>query len=158
MPDDQPNVLPSDASQPDQLDRVLIDAYQAKNVPLDQLPYSDDLGEFVRVAQAVNPALDNRETLKRLLRLRKAGRLPRLGQQRAWTSGLSIDDEVRLRLLYMIEARMGSIGLRDRLPYTEDFEELFDQFSKETSFDGDKRDFWRLISTLGKRGGAGGVS
>jgi predicted AAA+ superfamily ATPase len=43
------------------------------------------------------------------------------------------------------------IGNRDKLPYTEEFDSLRERFSKLTGTNLDNREFWRVLSRVGKR-------
>jgi hypothetical protein len=60
-------------------DERLGDAYMHVGRPLDDLPYTDDFEKLAQIL-GISDQLDSRHSLfKRLLWLRKTGRLPRLG-------------------------------------------------------------------------------
>lgn len=42
---------------------------------------------------------------------------------------------------------------RDRLPYTPDFERLYEEFRRQSGRDIDRCVFWRLLASAAKRGG-----
>lgn len=61
-------------------DQKLIDAYRAVGMPLDQLPYTDEFERMIVILGLPATNETRRYTLKRLMTLRKMGRLPRVGR------------------------------------------------------------------------------
>lgn len=124
--------------------KALIDAYQQVGRTLDALPYTE---AFERVCQLAGVD-DRREALHSLQRLRKAGRLPRLG--RAPDHPPRIDPEHESLLESLVVEHAGSLGQRDRLPYTEGFDRVAERFNTQTGLDLNSHDLWRLIARLAK--------
>ena len=61
-------------------DQELVDAYASVGRPLDSLPYTRDFDRLVELLGFSNPdEAKKNEVFKRLMRIRKAGRLPGLG-------------------------------------------------------------------------------
>lgn len=123
---------------------ALVAAYQSVGRTLDALPYTDD---FERLCQHAH-AEDRREALHSLQRLRKAGRLPRLG--RAPDHPPKIDAEHERLLEQLVVEHAGTLGQRDRLPYTEAFDRLLESFNAGTGSSLNAHDLWRLIARLAK--------
>ncbi|QNN24682.1 hypothetical protein HED60_21195 [Planctomycetales bacterium ZRK34] len=59
-------------------DEALIDAYKAMRVPVDDLPHTPAITELVKRLDKPETDQSKHLVFKRLLRLRKMGRLPRL--------------------------------------------------------------------------------
>lgn len=123
---------------------ALISAYERVGRTLDALPYTEDF-ERLCVLTGVD---DRREVLHSLQRLRKAGRLPRLG--RAPDHPPRIDAEHESLLEALVVEHAGSLGQRDRLPYTEGFDRLLETFNTRTGSSLSAHDLWRLIARLAK--------
>jgi catechol 2,3-dioxygenase-like lactoylglutathione lyase family enzyme len=126
----------------------LISIYLKIGRTADDLPYTPD---FVRLhAEYCGKFRENKpteqETWRQLLNLRKARKLPKLGEARSKAPDIEDQEREKLRKLVGEE-----IGKRDRLPYTEKFARLVDEFNK-----GRPRDklsphlVWRLVATLAK--------
>jgi hypothetical protein len=123
---------------------ALIGAYQQVGRTLDALPYTPEFERLCELARVD----DRREALHSLQRLRKAGRLPRLG--RAPDHPPKIDPEHETLLEALVIEHAGSLGQRDRLPYTEGFDRLAERFNAQTGSSLGARDLWRLIARLAK--------
>lgn len=123
---------------------ALISAYERVGRTLDALPYTEDF-ERLCVLSGVE---DRREALHSLQRLRKAGRLPRLG--RAPDHPPRIDAEHESLLEALVVEHAGSLGQRDRLPYTEGFDRLMETFNTRTGSSLSAHDLWRLIARMAK--------
>lgn len=145
--------LPEEASPPPSLfggmtvdahEARLIDAYASVGRTLDALPYTDDFERLCSLAEAT----DRRETLHTLQRLRKSGRLPRLGRAPDHPPRISEDQERLLESLVVEHA--GSLGQRDRLPYTEAFDRTLEAFNTRAGASLSAHDLWRLIARLAK--------
>jgi catechol 2,3-dioxygenase-like lactoylglutathione lyase family enzyme len=127
---------------------VLVKVYEEIGRTADDLPYTP---EFVKLHTAYAAKFhDNKPTLaetwRQLLNLRKAGKLPKLGEARS--KAPDVEDQERAKLRELLGE---DIGKRDRLPYTERFDKLVDELNK-----GRPRDklsphlVWRLVATLAK--------
>jgi hypothetical protein len=77
--------------------------------------------------------------------LRKGGKLPKLGPARSVPPEIS--PEARQRLREMLGA---DIGKRDRLPYTDRFDGLVDEFNGTHVPKLSPHLVWRLVATLAK--------
>lgn len=129
------------------LDELVAKAYEQTGRTLDDLPYTDDFEQlWSRLAKAVNQ--DRRGLFHRLHNMRKAGGLPRLGRAKANPPKIDSGEEALLAGL-VVEA-VGSLGQRDRLPYTENFDRLLERFTSETGRALSPHDCWRLIAKLAK--------
>jgi hypothetical protein len=85
------------------------------------------------------------EVWRHLLNLRKAGKLPKLGAARSMPPEISPEERDRLR-----EMVAEDIGRRDRLPYTDRFDQLVDEFNKAQARKLSPHLVWRLVATLAK--------
>lgn len=63
----------------DSTEQLLVDAYQSVGRPLDDLAYTEDFKKLGAIVGAADNDDSRHATYKQLLRLRKTGRLPRLG-------------------------------------------------------------------------------
>ncbi len=94
------------------------------------------------------PGRSRNEVFRRLLTLRKAARLPRRGYQ----------GPVQLRnmqvewdfLAGLIDKHAGAVGQRDRLPYSDEFENLLADFNSVHHPPLDHNTLWRLVLRLAK--------
>jgi len=126
---------------------MLIDLYRQIGRTADDLPYTP---EFERLYLAYAAAFgrtrpDRAEVWRHLLTLRKAGMLPRLGQSR-WPAP-SVSPEEREQLLRMLG---DDLGRRDRLPYTDRFEKIVDEFNRTRLRPLSPHKVWRLVASLAK--------
>jgi hypothetical protein len=80
-----------------------------------------------------------------LLNLRKGGKLPRLGEATSQPPQVSMEDQESLRKLLGKD-----IGKRDRLPYTDRFNEIVDEFNKTQARPLSPHLVWRLVAKLAK--------
>lgn len=133
--------------QLDARDRLFIDAYRRAGRTLDSLPYTDEF-EAVHAEVGGSDAVTKRALFHRLHTLRKAGSLPRMGRAPEHTVRLDADDEALLTAFVVDVA--GSLGQRDRLPYTPEFEALLERFNAKTGRQLGPHDCWRLIAKLAK--------
>lgn len=60
----------------------------------------------------------------------------------------SLTREHQLEIIRLLPDGTGS---RDQLPYTAEFDEIHRQFNKHTKLNLDKREFWRVLSRVGKK-------
>jgi cephalosporin-C deacetylase-like acetyl esterase len=139
--------LPHARSSHQDGDVILIEAYERAHRTLDDLPYTL---EFDKLYEAVKSAAgpSQREVLHRLQTLRKAGRLPKLGR----SSGTPprIDPTHESLLAELVCASIGKLSLRDRLPYTPDFDELVAEFNLQAGLMLAPHEIWRLVAKLAK--------
>jgi hypothetical protein len=135
-------VEPAVAAKPD----LLIEIYQRIGRTADDLPYTPQFeklwNEYVARQE---PKPSRLEVWRQLLNLRKAGKLPRLGEARSPAPKISGDDERTLRELLGKE-----IGKRDRLPYSPRFEKLVDEFNRTQGRPLGPHLVWRLVARLAK--------
>ncbi|WP_428389993.1 hypothetical protein [Mucisphaera sp.] len=133
-------------------DDLLVRVYVAQGRTLDDLPYTEAM-EAIAAAVCVDPeGVSDRqrcEVLHRLLNLRKAGKLPRLGGARAERPRIDPEQEGILAGL-VAEELDGGLGGRDRLPYTAGFDRVAEAFAGRTGLTLERRDLWRLIAKLAK--------
>lgn len=131
----------------DQTDELLVSAYERAARTLDDLPYTPEwAGLFAEVGDAIN--LREREVFHRLHNLRKAGKLPRLG--RATSHPPAIDRKEETDLADMVTTLVGTLGQRDRLPFTPEFDRLVLDFNAHTGRELSPHDVWRLVAKLAK--------
>ncbi len=115
---------------------------------LDDLPYTAELDAIVNDARKVDKAATPRAVFHRLQNIRKAGKLPKIG--RAATAPPRIPSEEEARLASLVVDRVGTLGQRDQLPYTPDFDAIVEKFNAETGRSLTPHDIWRLIAKLAK--------
>jgi hypothetical protein len=126
---------------------ALVRVYEQIGRTADDLPYTPHFESLYRAylaGHAEHPPT-RREVWRHLLTLRKAGKLPRLGEARSKPP--PVDEESRLRLRAMLG---GDIGKRDRLPYTPRFDELVNTFNETQPRPLSPHLVWRLVATLAK--------
>ncbi|MFT5423675.1 MAG: cephalosporin-C deacetylase-like acetyl esterase [Phycisphaerales bacterium] len=136
-----------DAPPPDNRDAALIGAYERAGRTLDSLPYTPEFASIFEAAHAAGFATE-RDTFHRLHNLRKAGKLPRLGK--APDSPPAIEPEEEAALVELVTEAAGSLGQRDRLPFTPEFDLVAERFSEQTGRALTPHDLWRLIAKLAK--------
>jgi hypothetical protein len=126
---------------------LLIKLYEKIGRTADDLPYTPQFEQMYEpyIAQHADPKPTRAETWRHLLNLRKAGKLPRLGEARSKPP--SLEPDARQRLRDMLAA---DIGKRDRLPYTRRFDELVDQYNKTLPRPLSPHLIWRAVATLAK--------
>ena len=133
---------------PAKVDRAaLTAAYGKVGRTADDLPYTPHFETLFRdyTAALPDPKPTRAETWRQLLNLRKAGKLPKLGEARSRPPEVSDEDRHRLR------AVLGdAIGKRDRLPYTPRFDEIVDGFNRNHPRSLSPHLVWRLVATLAK--------
>jgi catechol 2,3-dioxygenase-like lactoylglutathione lyase family enzyme len=125
----------------------LIRVYEQIGRTADDLPYT---AEFTKLHMAYSTHFpetkpSEQETWRQLLNLRKAGKLPKLGEARSKAPEIEEHEREKLRKLVGQD-----IGKRDRLPYTDKFDKLVDEFNKGRSRNLSPHLVWRLVATLAK--------
>jgi hypothetical protein len=127
-------------------DEPLIVAYRSTGRTLDDLPYTDD---FDRLHRSLGPAAGTqREVFHRLHNLRKAGKLPKLGKPETRPPRITPEEEDALRALVVEFA--GTLGQRDKLPYTPQMDVVVERFNGATGKNLDPHVVWRLVAKLAK--------
>lgn len=129
-------------------DERLVAQYEKTGRTLDALPYTHEFEGLYQSLVAEGETRSRREIFHRLHNLRKASRLPRLG--RAEESPVRLTPEDEGTLAELVTARVGSLGQRDRLPYTSDFDDCLVAFNQATGRNLDHHALWRLIAKLAK--------
>jgi predicted enzyme related to lactoylglutathione lyase len=126
---------------------ALIAAYQKIARTADDLPYTPHFESLYSAysAQHGETRPTRAEVWRHLLNLRKAGKLPKLGEARSKPPTVSDEDRAALR-----EMLGADIGKRDRLPYTERFDAVVDEFNRTQPRPLSPHLVWRLVATLAK--------
>jgi predicted enzyme related to lactoylglutathione lyase len=126
---------------------LLVKLYEQVGRTADDLPYTPHFEKLYEpyIAGHAQPKPSRAEVWRHLLNLRKAGKLPKLGEARSKPPALPAEMRDQLKSL------LGSdIGKRDRLPYTKRFDELVDGFNKLLPRPLSPHLVWRLVATLAK--------
>lgn len=129
-------------------DEAIVAAYELAGRTLDDLPYTDEFETLMSEVKKTDDSASHREVFHRLHNLRKAGKLPRLGRGSSTPPSISYEDQQLLISLVAEEA--GSLGQRDRLPYTDGFDKVLGAFKNETGLNLTHHDAWRVIAKLAK--------
>jgi catechol 2,3-dioxygenase-like lactoylglutathione lyase family enzyme len=126
---------------------LLIRIYEQIGRTADDLPYTPHFESLYEpyILQQSDLKPTRAEVWRHLLNLRKAGKLPKLGEARSKPP--EVDPEHRARLKQLLGKE---IGKRDRLPYTEKFDEIVEAFNKSLPRPIAPHLIWRLIATLAK--------
>jgi hypothetical protein len=126
---------------------ALVAEYEKIGRTADDLPYTPHFESLYSAyaAQHGEPRPTRAEVWRHLLNLRKAGKLPKLGDARSKPPAVS--DEGRAALRKTLGA---DIGKRDRLPYTERFDAIVDAFNRTQPRPLSPHLVWRLVATLAK--------
>lgn len=126
---------------------VLIRMYEEVGRTADDLPYTPHFEKLHNAYAAAHgePKPTRRETWRHLLNLRKAGNLPKLGDAR--NDPPQVEPEAIAQLKSLLGADMGK---RDRLPYTERFDQLVDAFNRTQTRPLSPHLVWRLVAKLAK--------
>jgi len=131
----------------DRTDALIVAAYERAGRTLDDLPYTSEWASLYTDVRDTT-RLREREVFHRLHNLRKAGRLPRMG--RAPSSPLRIESSEEEQLASMVRRAVGTLGQRDQLPFTPEFDRLALEFNAATGRGLEPHDVWRLIAKLAK--------
>ncbi|CAN5662210.1 hypothetical protein BH09PLA1_BH09PLA1_36380 [soil metagenome] len=126
---------------------LLTKLYESLGRTADDLPYTPHFESLYEpyVAGYADPKPDRAEVWRHLLNIRKAGKLPKLGEARSKPPDVS--DEAREHLRKLLG---DDIGKRDRLPYSARFEEIVEEFNKEQARKMSPHLVWRLAATIAK--------
>jgi catechol 2,3-dioxygenase-like lactoylglutathione lyase family enzyme len=126
---------------------VLVRAYEQVGRTADDLPYTPHFETLYKGYAAFfgDRPPTRQEVWRHLLNLRKAGKLPKMGEARSKPPEVTAEAKAKLR-----EALGEDIGKRDRLPYTERFDKLVDNFNRTQPRPLSPHLVWRLVATLAK--------
>src|SRR5688572_22847197 len=126
---------------------ALVGAYEKIGRTADDLPYTPHFESLYSsyASQHGEPKPTRAEVWRHLLNLRKAGKLPKLGEAKSKPPTVSDDDRAALRTMLADD-----IGKRDRLPYTERFDAIVDSFNRTQARPLSPHLVWRLVATLAK--------
>ena len=126
---------------------LLIRLYTQVGRTADDLPYTPHFESIFEpyAGGQPEPKPTGAETWRHLLNLRKGGKLPRLGEARSHPPELSSEEIERLKKLIGTD-----LGKRDRLPYTERFDQIVDDFNLPLQRKLSPHLIWRLVATLAK--------
>jgi predicted AAA+ superfamily ATPase len=92
--------------------------------------------------------LEESEFWRLLVRVGKRGGLSRSKSRKTTVPSPKLTTEEQLELMRLLP---DGIGNRDQLPYTERFETLHRRFNRLIRAHLDEREFWRVLSRVGKR-------
>lgn len=129
-------------------DAALIAAYEQAGRTLDDLAHTEEFEFIYDTLGGDADGRSRRDVFHRLHNLRKAGKLPRLG--RAASQPPKLSDEEAEALAGLVVQAVGSMGQRDRLPYTPEFDRLVEQFNEGTDHHLSAHDVWRIVAKLAK--------
>jgi catechol 2,3-dioxygenase-like lactoylglutathione lyase family enzyme len=126
---------------------ALAQIYQNIGRTADDLPYTPHFETlYSSYASQVGPQKPSRrEVWRHLLNMRKAGELPKLGNAKSKPPKLDPEAEERLH-----ELLGDDIGKRDRLPYTDRFDKLVNEFNKTLPRRLSPHLVWRIVAKMAK--------
>jgi len=126
----------------------LVKLYTQIGRTADDLPYTRHFEELYSLytRSLSDPKPTANEVWRQLLTLRKKkGGLPKLGPAVSKPPALEPEHKAHLKML------LGdAIGRRDRLPYTEEFDKLVEDFNKQFARPYAPHVVWRVVATLAK--------
>ena len=126
---------------------LLVKLYEKIGRTADDLPYTPHFESIYNayVTELPEPNATRGEVWRHLLNLRKAGKLPKLGDARSAPPEVTGEQRQKLR-----EMLGEDVGRRDRLPYSQRFDALVDEFNKALPRKLSPHLVWRLVATLAK--------
>ena len=126
---------------------LLIKLYQELGRTADDLPYTPHFESLhgPYAAAHPDPKPSRSETWRHLLNLRKGGKHPKLGETKSRPPTVTPEEVAALKALLGPD-----LGKRDRLPYTERFDKLVDEFNRTLPRKLSPHLVWRLVATLAK--------
>jgi catechol 2,3-dioxygenase-like lactoylglutathione lyase family enzyme len=125
--------------------------YEKLGRTADDLPYTPDFEALYEqyTAELHEEKPDRAEVWRHVLTLRKRGGLPRVGSARSRAP--EPDEAERQRLADLLRELLGpDLGKRDRLPYTDKFDKLVDDFNHGHRPKRSPHYVWRLIASMAK--------
>ncbi|MGL4595697.1 MAG: AAA family ATPase [Thermoguttaceae bacterium] len=115
-------------------------------IPRDSLPYHPKFDELYHAYLKEDfSELSEDEYWQLLLRVGKKG-----NARQSDSASLPAVPASEAEKYWIRHVLKDSLGKRDRLPYTKDFDDVYDQFREHTNREISKNDFWRLLSTIAK--------
>jgi hypothetical protein len=127
-------------------DQRLVNLYAEIGLPSDTLLYSPEFDVFLNRLRAAGDNRPTQEIARRLLQLRKAARLPRVGHV-AYPSIELPETDFDL-VQYLLRNHLGTLGSRDQLPYTELFDRIWTEYNRRATRTLDRHQFWRLVARV----------
>jgi catechol 2,3-dioxygenase-like lactoylglutathione lyase family enzyme len=125
---------------------ALATIYQSIGRTADDLPYTPHFESlYSAYANQLDTKPTRQEVWRHLLNLRKAGRLPKLGEARSKPPKIDAESEATLR-----ELLGKDLGKRDRLPYTDRFDAIVNQFNQSQPRRLSPHLVWRIVARLAK--------
>jgi catechol 2,3-dioxygenase-like lactoylglutathione lyase family enzyme len=127
---------------------LLVNLYTTIGRTADDLPYTPHFESLYEsyIAEMPDPKPSRSEVWRHILNLRKKkGGLPKLGAARSHPPEITPEQRQSLRDLLGPD-----LGRRDRLPYTDGFDKLVDQFNRNMPRPISPHLVWRLVATLAK--------
>ncbi len=126
---------------------ALVKAYERIGRTADDLPYTPHFESLYSnyIAALGDPMPTRAEVWRHLLTLRKAAKLPKLGEAKSKPPEVSAEARTLLRAMLGVD-----IGKRDRLPYSKRFDEIVDGFNATQPRAISPHLVWRLVATLAK--------
>jgi catechol 2,3-dioxygenase-like lactoylglutathione lyase family enzyme len=126
---------------------ALITAYENVGRTADDLPYTPHFETLYSsyISGMVDPKPTRPEVWRHLLNLRKAGKLPKMGDAKSRPP--KIDEESVQRLKDLLGS---DIGKRDRLPYTDRFDKIVNEFNQSQPRNMSPHLVWRIVAKLAK--------
>lgn len=125
---------------------ALADIYQRIGRTADDLPYTPHFESlYASYASHFDPKPTRHETWRHLLNLRKAGKLPKLGEARSRPPKVPDDLKQELRDLLGED-----LGKRDRLPYSPRFDRIVNDFNRTRPRKLSPHIVWRMVATIAK--------
>jgi len=126
---------------------VLAKVYEQIGRTADDLPYTPQFEKLFQsyISGFPDPKPTRAETWRHLLNLRKAGKLPKLGESKSIPPPISPTDQQQLR-----DMLGADVGKRDRLPYTPRFDGIVDAFNGTQQRPLSPHIVWRLVARLAK--------
>jgi hypothetical protein len=135
---------------------ALIESYVLAGRSLDDLPYTPEFDRLFANSRGGGEGGggggggSQRDVLRRLHNLRKAGKLPKLGRQAVQSAPPRISPEEERTLAGLVIDTTGTLGQRDQLPYDPKFEAIVNEFNQRTGRMMSPHDVWRLVAKLAK--------
>lgn len=137
-----PSKTPSDEKE------IVRQLLRESELSRDQLPYTD---EFALLKRKYEATVHRRTTDSQFwLLLRRGGKPGGLGREKSRRKKMpdpQLTTEQKLELLRLFP---DGLGIRDQLPYTDEYDRLHQQFNRLTQLKLDQREFWRVLCRVGK--------
>ncbi|MEL7240215.1 MAG: VOC family protein, partial [Planctomycetota bacterium] len=146
-----PGVAPTYQAKPE----LLATLYEKAGRTADDLPYTPQFEQLYAgyATQWPEPQPSRAEVWRHLLGQRKKGNLPKLGPARSKPP--VVDEPTQLLIRKLVAETIGeSIGRRDRLPYSPEFDRFTEQFNRARSRSEQPpmtpHQLWRVVASMAK--------